>query len=387
MAEQDLQIQIDELKRKVEDLTRFKLHNHSGLNSDPMQLEFIDNVTIEAIASGEIIVFDGGGYVNQTLTEAGIQAQDDGLDDIAALAVTNSNFIVGDGSNWVAESGVTARTSLGAAASGANADITSMTGLTGAIGNPVEIKGDGGLPTLRLGDNGASASSSLKIWNAESANKVLVTGEGNTNVAIMIKGKGSGQVHLGDDELLFPDSDGSANQYIKTDGSGTLAFATPPATQAWELIETKTLGSDANSVTFSSISTDYIAFRLTIIAWSSNSGSNGRINMQFNSDTGSNYSYTGTATANIIQLVSGTTNNARRVLIDALIQNLDASSDKSVMWKNVSMPPSVGTVPSSDDRVGYWDNNAKITTIKIFAAVGGTNLKTGSKFILEGTKE
>lgn len=45
-----------------------------------------------------------------------VQAYDAGLADIAALAVTNGNFIVGDGTNWVAESGTTARTSLGAAA-------------------------------------------------------------------------------------------------------------------------------------------------------------------------------------------------------------------------------------------------------------------------------
>jgi hypothetical protein len=42
-----------------------------------------------------------------------IQAYDAGLLDIAALAVTNSNFIVGDGTNWVAESAATARTSMG----------------------------------------------------------------------------------------------------------------------------------------------------------------------------------------------------------------------------------------------------------------------------------
>ena len=42
-----------------------------------------------------------------------VQAYDAGLADIAGLAVTNGNFIVGDGSNWVAETGATARTSLG----------------------------------------------------------------------------------------------------------------------------------------------------------------------------------------------------------------------------------------------------------------------------------
>ena len=42
-----------------------------------------------------------------------VQAFDAGLTDIAGLAVTDSNFIVGNGSNWVAETGATARTSLG----------------------------------------------------------------------------------------------------------------------------------------------------------------------------------------------------------------------------------------------------------------------------------
>lgn len=37
-----------------------------------------------------------------------------GLADIAGLAVTDGNIIVGDGANWVAESGATARASLGA---------------------------------------------------------------------------------------------------------------------------------------------------------------------------------------------------------------------------------------------------------------------------------
>ena len=42
-----------------------------------------------------------------------VQAYDAQLADIAGLAVTDSNFIVGNGSNWVAESGATARASLG----------------------------------------------------------------------------------------------------------------------------------------------------------------------------------------------------------------------------------------------------------------------------------
>ena len=43
-----------------------------------------------------------------------VQAYNAGLADIAGLTPTDSNIIVGDGTNWIAESGATARTSLGA---------------------------------------------------------------------------------------------------------------------------------------------------------------------------------------------------------------------------------------------------------------------------------
>jgi len=51
--------------------------------------------------------------VDLTPTTGTYQGADAGLTDIAALAVTDGNIIVGNGTNWVAESGATARTSLG----------------------------------------------------------------------------------------------------------------------------------------------------------------------------------------------------------------------------------------------------------------------------------
>ena len=48
-------------------------------------------------------------------TEVGVdvQAYDADLTTLGGLAKTDGNFIVGDGTNWVVESGATARTSLG----------------------------------------------------------------------------------------------------------------------------------------------------------------------------------------------------------------------------------------------------------------------------------
>ena len=71
-------------------------------------------------AYGATLVDDANATAARATLEAAIgtdvQAWDTQLDDIAALAVTDGNVIVGDGTNWVVESGATARTSLGAAA-------------------------------------------------------------------------------------------------------------------------------------------------------------------------------------------------------------------------------------------------------------------------------
>lgn len=79
-----------------------------------------------AVTTGNLAIFgtaptaqlkDTGIVASQVLVTGNIgstvQAFNARLVDIAGLAVTDSNFIVGNGTNWVAESGPTVRTSLG----------------------------------------------------------------------------------------------------------------------------------------------------------------------------------------------------------------------------------------------------------------------------------
>lgn len=103
----------------------------SGLGTGGDKIMFFDDTddTLKALSIGNGIEISGTtlqlpsslGGTGLTLTSgvldvdigSSVQAWDANLDQIAALAVTDGNFIVGNGSAWVAESGATARTSLG----------------------------------------------------------------------------------------------------------------------------------------------------------------------------------------------------------------------------------------------------------------------------------
>lgn len=66
--------------------------------------------TLPAANGSNLTALNASNLASGTVANARLDAQ---LQDVAGLAVTNGNFIVGDGSNFVAESGATARTSLG----------------------------------------------------------------------------------------------------------------------------------------------------------------------------------------------------------------------------------------------------------------------------------
>ena len=71
-----------------------------------------------------------------------------------------------------------------------------------------------------------------------------------TNTALTLQGKGTGTVDIGDGASSFPDADGSADQVIKTDGSGTLAFVTL-ASAGWTL-ESEVATTSGDDITVAS---------------------------------------------------------------------------------------------------------------------------------------
>ena len=160
------------------------------------------------------------------------------------------------------------------------------------------------------------------------------------------------------------------------------------ATNTYVPIAITTLTSATPSVTFSSLGS-YTDLVLVMAVQPTNNGEN--INLQFNADTGTNYSDTqlnGTGT---------TATSSRRSTYNYLrttdnLPNATSFSTVIVNIQNYSNSTTYKTVLSRGGNaanwvttnVGLWRNTAAITSIKIFASDGTSNMNSGSTFTLYG---
>jgi hypothetical protein len=153
----------------------------------------------------------------------------------------------------------------------------------------------------------------------------------------------------------------------------------------YEPIATTTLGSANATVTFSSISGSYTDLRL-VMSGTMSAGAD--VVLQFNSDTGSNYSRTyligsGSATGS----GRSTSQTSMPVFFIGTTSTYSAFADinnysNSTTYKTV-LCRSGDTGSYVEANVGLWRSTAAITAIKIEAA-GGPTFSTGSTFTLYG---
>jgi hypothetical protein len=135
-----------------------------------------------------------------------VQAYDAQLADVAGLTPADGSFIVGDGANFVAESGATARTSLG------------LGSISTQAADNVNIDG-GAVDGVTLGTN--SAVTEAQIDNVNINGNTIVSSD--TDGDLSLTPNGTGDLIL--DGLKWPQADGTADYVLKTDGSGQLAWA------------------------------------------------------------------------------------------------------------------------------------------------------------------
>lgn len=162
-----------------------------------------------------------------------------------------------------------------------------------------------------------------------------------------------------------------------------------PAT--YEKIATTTLSSAANNITFSSISSAYTDLRLVVIGTVSVAGDNPA--MQFNSDTGTNYSNTelrgnGTAAASSrntsysrLQFSAfGGWSTTIPMMATADIFSYAGSTNKTVLTTYAG--DSNGSGLTAVD-VGLWRSTSAINSIKIYPE-NGNNFSIGTTATLYG---
>jgi hypothetical protein len=94
--------------------------------------------------------------------------------------------------------------------------------------------GDGTLELVKFAET-ASAVNEITVTNSATGNapEIAATGD-DTNIDLKLTPKGTGKLNL--DGIKFPNADGTAGQFLKTDGSGVLSFAA--AGLAWQSVQT-----------------------------------------------------------------------------------------------------------------------------------------------------
>jgi len=136
----------------------------------------------------------GTDYLAPAAIGTTVQAYDAQLADVAGLAVTDGNFIVGNGTNFVAESGDTARTSLGLGTgdspqfTAVNVGNASDTTVTRASAGVIAVEGSNVLMASNIGASVQAYDAELQAISGLSANGLVTRTSSSTAAARTITG-------------------------------------------------------------------------------------------------------------------------------------------------------------------------------------------------------
>lgn len=137
---------------------------------------------------------------------------------------------------------------------------------TPQLGGQLDVNGnaigDGTLELLKFIET-ASAVNEITVTNAATGNgpELSATGD-DTNIDLKLTPKGSGKINL--DGIKFPNADGTADQVLKTDGSGTLSFGEVSGGEQWQSVKTSNFTAVAGEGYF--INTTSSAVTMTLPA-------------------------------------------------------------------------------------------------------------------------
>lgn len=173
----------------------------------------------------------------------------------------------------------------------------------------------------------------------------------------------------------------------------------PVAAGSYDLLETEILTSSQASVTFSSLDTlaaGYQHLQIRAVVRSTRSASNENVRVQFNSDTGSNYSrhqLRGTGSSVISEAATSQTSAfvstiaAASSTADSFTAQVTEILDPFETGKNTTIRTLYGATSYQEIGLssGAWFDTSAITEIDLILQSGGSFV-SGSRFSLYGLK-
>ncbi len=179
---------------------------------------------------------------------------------------------------------------------------------------------------------------------------------------------------------------------------GLIGSFPTPVTSSFESIASQTLSSSTSTISFTSIPSTYKTLQLRVLGRTDRGSNDDFVNIRFNSDSGSNYTYhimrgdgssvlvaPGTSQASIdapwIAASSASANIFGTFITD--IHDY-ASTSKNKTTRTISGYDLNGS-GSLRFSSGLWLNTAAITSITLIPGIG-TNFVSGSVFSLYGIK-